>query len=109
MPSFRRFCWVTVQIERTNSYSTGVSRSMNTGGTVSRAAIHGDIEKDAVFLADAVVERGHVVRLDAVALLGQGGLVAEAVGVVNRPRADSTPPMARSSSRTASRFSRVCT
>ena len=31
-PSFFRFCSVTVQIERTNSYSIGVSRSMNAGG-----------------------------------------------------------------------------
>ena len=32
-PSFFRFCWLTVQIERTNSYSMGMPRSKNTGGT----------------------------------------------------------------------------
>ena len=51
-PTFFRFCWVTVQIERTNSYSMGMPRSINAGGTGRELPrLHGHVEE---YLIDRV-------------------------------------------------------
>ena len=78
-----RFCFSTVQIARTNSYSTGVPRSMNGSTDLLQAAGHGHGQEDLVGAVGPVDDVRHALGRDAVALLGKVGHRSRALRVVD--------------------------
>ena len=107
-PSFFRFCWLTVAIERTSSYSTGMPRSMNGITTLSSPQVNATPRKiSSSVLAPRLRDSTGVARMpncfsarSASSLNGSTSWIDHSI---------LPPPSACSSRSVESRFSRVCT